>query len=309
MTVRKDFTFLSSDQRTMLHGIAWLPDGEIRVVIQICHGVAEYLARYDDFARFLADHGIAVFGHDHLGHGDSAKEGADCVDFGPGNTWDTVVGDIYLLHNKLKRTYPELPHVLMGHSMGSFLVRTYLIRFPGTVKAAILMGTGWQGAATIAGAKVATALVGKKKFRRSSPFITQLAFGSYNKRFRPIKTAYDWVAADEEHVLNYLTDPLCGQDVSVGLFREMLDGFIFNQNFANLDKMAKTMPILFISGEDDPVGEYGAGVKQTYSEFKNSGMQDCELILYPGLRHEILHEKAHRPTIYGDLLRWIEEKV
>ncbi len=309
MTVRKEFTFLSSDQKTMLHGIAWLPEGKAKAVVQICHGVAEYLARYDDFARFLAEHGFAVFGHDHLGHGGSAKPGADCVDFGPGNSWHTVVNDIYVLHNRLVKTYKDAPHILLGHSMGSFLVRTYLIRYPGTVQAAILMGTGWQGSVTIAGAKVLTKLFGRKKLDRSNQFITNLAFGSYNKRFKPIKTAYDWVAADQDHVRDYLLDPLCGQDVSVGLFREMLTGFSFNQKFANLDQMEKNMPVLFISGADDPVGDFSAGVKQTYGEFKSSGMRDCSMILYPGLRHEILHEKAHRPTIYADLLHWMEEKA
>ncbi len=309
MTERKEFTFLSSDQKTMLHGIAWLPEGEAKAVVQICHGVAEYVARYDHFARFLNDHAIAVFGHDHLGHGGSAKEGTDCVDFGPGNTWHTVVNDIFVLRNRIKAQYPTLPHVLLGHSMGSFLVRTYLIRYPGTVKAAILMGTGWQGKLTMAGAGLVTSLIRKQKFDRSNQFITNLAFGSYNKPFRPTRTAYDWVAADKDHVTAYLLDPLCGQDVSVGLFRQMLVGFKFNQKFDNLDKMDKTMPILFISGAMDPVGALSAGVKQTYSEFKSSGVRDCQIILYEGLRHEILHEKAQQDQIYGDLLCWIEEKI
>ena len=143
MTKKTDFTFLSSDGKTRLHGIAWIPEDVTPVaVLQIVHGVAEYVGRYDDFARFLNRRGIIVVGHDHLGHGLSLPEGGTPVYFGDGNTWSTPVDDIYVLHTKLKEQYPHLPLLLMGHSMGSFLSRTYLIRYPGTVKAAILMGTG-----------------------------------------------------------------------------------------------------------------------------------------------------------------------
>ena len=143
MTNKTDFTFLSSDGKTRLHGIAWVPEDVTPVaVLQIVHGVAEYIGRYDDFARFLNSHGVIVVGHDHLGHGLSLPEGGTPVYFGDGNTWNTPVDDIYVLHTKLKEQYPHLPLLLMGHSMGSFLSRTYLIRYPGTVKAAIIMGTG-----------------------------------------------------------------------------------------------------------------------------------------------------------------------
>ena len=158
MTNKTDFTFLSSDGKTRLHGIAWVPEGVTPVaVLQLVHGVAEYIGRYDDFARFLNSHGVIVVGHDHLGHGLSLPEGGTPVYFGDGNTWNTPVDDIYVLHTKLKEQYPHLPLLLMGHSMGSFLSRTYLIRYPGTVKAAVLMGTGWQSAATLAGGNAGTA--------------------------------------------------------------------------------------------------------------------------------------------------------
>lgn len=141
MTNKTDFTFLSSDGKTRLHGIAWVPEDVTPVaVLQLVHGVAEYIGRYDDFARFLNSYGVIVVGHDHLGHGLSLPEGGTPVYFGDGNTWNTPVDDIYVLHTKLKEQYPHLPLLLMGHSMGSFLSRTYLIRYPGTVKAAVLMG-------------------------------------------------------------------------------------------------------------------------------------------------------------------------
>ena len=150
MTNLSEFTFLSSDGKTQLHGMLWEPEGvAVRAVLQICHGVAEHIARYDGFARALNEQGIVVAGHDHLGHGKSLPEGGTPVYFGDGNTWNTVVDDIYVLHQRLKQRYPDVPLCIMGHSMGSFLTRTYLIRYPGTVKAAVIMGTGWEAPGTL----------------------------------------------------------------------------------------------------------------------------------------------------------------
>lgn len=310
MTNMKDFTFLSSDGKTTLHGISWLPEGKPVAVLQIAHGVAEYIGRYDRFARFLNEQGVAVVGHDHLGHGLSLGKGESPVYFGKGNTWQTVVDDIYTLHNRLKQQFPDVPMVLMGHSMGSFLARTYLIRYPGTVKAAIIMGTGWQNSLTVdAGLVIARIIAASKGDNDTSRFVTNLAFGSYNKPFKPIRSEFDWLSADADNVDAYISDPLCGQPTSVGLFREMLKGIRFNQKFSNLDKMDHHTPILLISGEKDPVGALSAGVKQTYNEFKRSGIADCTMKLYPGLRHEILNEKAQQQTVFDDIWNWMKEKI
>ena len=310
MTKKTDFTFLSSDGKTRLHGISWIPTDVTPVaVLQIVHGVAEYVGRYDDFARFLNDHGVIVVGHDHLGHGESLPEGGTPVYFGDGNTWNTPVDDIYVLHTRLKEQYPDLPLLLMGHSMGSFLSRTYLIRYPGTVKAAILMGTGWQSGATLTGGLALAGALKRKKPAATNDMVTNLAFGAYNKTFKPNRTAYDWLSADEENVDAYIADPLCGHDATVGLFYEMLKGIRFNQRFSHLDKMDGKIPILLISGQDDPVGGMGSGVRQTYNEFKRSGVTDCTLKLYPGLRHELLNEKAHRSVVYQDIWNWMEARL
>lgn len=310
MTEKTEFTFLSSDGKTKLHGIQWLPKDTPRAIVQIAHGVAEYIDRYDPFARFLNEQGIAVVGHDHLGHGASVTENGTPVYFGDGNTWQTVVDDMYLLHNRIRQQFPQSPTVLMGHSMGSFLARTYLIRYPGTVKAAIIMGTGWQGSLILTGGLFMSKLVALSGGNAAtSDFITNLAFGSYNKRFKPQRTAFDWLSADTDNVDAYIADPLCGQPTTVGLFREMLKGFRFNQKFSNLDKMSHETPVLLISGQEDPVGDYGAGVHQTYLEMKRSGVADCTVKLYPGLRHEILNEKAQQSQVFADIAAWLEEKL
>lgn len=308
MTNLSEFTFLSSDGKTQLHGMLWEPEGmAVRAVLQICHGVAEHIARYDGFARALNEQGIVVAGHDHLGHGKSLPEGGTPVYFGDGNTWNTVVDDIYVLHQRLKQRYPDVPLCIMGHSMGSFLTRTYLIRYPGTVKAAIIMGTGWQPQAAITGGlALANAIAAVSGENATSELVTELAFGSYNKLFAPNRTKVDWLSADESNVDDYIADPLCGADATVGLFRQMLRGLRFNQTPGNIDRMDKNAPILLIAGQDDPVGNMGAGVRRTHDAFKRAGIKDVTLKLYPGLRHEILNEAAMRDTVYGDIGAWLD---
>lgn len=311
MTDFQEFTFLSSDGHTQLHGAQWTPaDREPIAVLQIAHGVAEHILRYDDFARYLNDRGILVAGHDHLGHGKSLPEGGTPVYFGDGSTWETVVDDIHLLHDQLREQYPDLPILLMGHSMGSFLSRSYLIRYPGTVDAAIIMGTGWQPKAVVAGglavARATAAVVGESG---TSDLVTQLAFGAYNKQFAPNRTSCDWLSADTDNVDAYMADPLCGADATVGLFRQMLLGIRFNQRLSNLRRMDAQTPVLFIAGDKDPVGANGAGVRRTYQEFLRAGMQDCTLKLYPGLRHEILNEKGWQREIFRDIGLWLTAKL
>lgn len=309
MTNITGFTFLSTDGKTQLHGMRWEPEGRsVRAVLQICHGVAEHIARYDAFARYLNELGIAVVGHDHLGHGRSLPEGGTPVYFGEGNTWHTVVDDIYVLHQRIRLWYPDVPLCIMGHSMGSFLTRTYLIRYPGTVKAAIIMGTGWQPEMTIRGGLLlAGILSGLKGPDAVSKMVTNMAFGAYNKAFgdKP-RTPNDWLSADTDNVDRYMADPLCGADATVGLFRQMLRGLRFNQTPRNIDKMDKDAPILLIAGQSDPVGDMGAGVRRTHDAFKRAGIKDVTLKLYPGLRHEILNEAAMRDTVYGDIGAWLD---
>lgn len=311
MTNMTDFTFLSTDGKTTLHGISWLPaDREVVAVLQIVHGVAEYIGRYDAFARFLNEQGIAVIGHDHLGHGLSLPEGGVPVYFGEGNTWNTVVDDMYRVHLRIKEQFPDKPVFLMGHSMGSFLTRTYLIRYSGTVRGAIIMGTGWQNKLTVsAGLLVAKTITRARGESATSDFVTNLAFGAYNKAFSPTRTPCDWLSADTDNVDRYMADPLCGNDATVGLFREMLLGIRFNQKHDHINSMDKNCPILLISGKDDPVGNMGKGVQQTYDAFRASGIKDVSLQLYDGLRHEILNEAAQKDTAYADIYAWLQRYI
>ena len=221
-----DFTLPSCVPGRTLHAFRCVPEGEVRAILQLSHGMVEFIDRYKPLAEYLAGQGILVVGHDHLGHGKSLPEGGTPVYFGDGSTWETVVDDIHLLHDRLREQYPDLPILLMGHSMGSFLSRSYLIRYPGTVDAAIIMGTGWQPEMTIRGGLLlAGILSGLKGPDAVSKLVTNMAFGAYNKAFgdKP-RTPNDWLSADTDNVDRYMADPLCGADATVGLFRQMLRG-------------------------------------------------------------------------------------
>lgn len=307
--VRNEFTFPSAGGGTAIHAVEWLPEGDARAVLQISHGVAEYILRYELFAEYLTARGFAVVGHDHLGHGDSVAEGAARLYFGPKGSWNRVVDDIYTRRQLAGKRFPGVPYFLLGHSMGSFLARTYLIRYPGTVDGAVIMGTGQQSPALIAGGKaVAAAESARIGEDKASPLVEKLAFGAYNKRFAPNRTANDWLSVSEENVDRYLEDPLCGGTPTSGLFREMLGGLTFVARPENLRKMNLNTPILFISGEMDPVGDCGRGVRKAYRSFQRAGVRDVSLKLYPELRHEILCEDC-KETVFADIFQWLDEKV
>lgn len=309
MANRREFYFPSSDGKTSIHAIEWMPDCAPVGVYQIAHGVAEYALRYEPFAEFLCGKGFVVAANDHIGHGLSVAEGAAPLYFGEQDGWTHVVDDMHTLRDLMHEKYPELPYFLMGHSMGSFLARTYLIRYPGTVSAAIIMGTGQQPGFMVAGGKLAAAVIGKRHgFDKFNATIDNLAFGAYNKPFEPKRTPFDWLSVNEENVDRYIADPLCGGGATVGLFRDMLGGIGFIAKPENLKKMDLSTPILFISGAMDPVGDLGKGVDKAYQSFVDAGVKDVTCKLYPGLRHEILNEKE-RDRVYADIWAWIEERL
>jgi len=305
----REFTFLSADGKTAIHAAEWMPEGTPRAVLQIVHGVSEHILRYAPFAEYLTAHGFAVVGHDHLGHGTTVAPGAPRLYFGPKGSWDWVVQDVETLRKLSRERFPELPYFLLGHSMGSFLARTHLIRHPGVTDGAVIMGTGQMAPLLIKGGRAVAAIeslrVGEE---HGSPLVQALSFKTYNKIFAPNRTGFDWLSVNEENVDSYISHPLCGGNPSIGLFREMLWGMGFIAKPEQLKRMDVTTPILFISGGMDPVGDLGKGVERAYESFRAAGVQDVSLKLYPGLRHEILNE-TERETVYEDVRLWLESKL
>lgn len=309
MPTFKDFYFNSSTGKNKIHARMCVPDAEPRAIVQIIHGIAEYIGRYDKFMSFLADNGIIAVGTDHLGHGKSIESEEQTGFFAYDNGWDYVVRDEEVLRLAMHENYPELPIIVFGHSMGSFMTRTLLIRYPDAFNAAIISGTGNQGAALVNGGLFMGNLVtGLRGAHHYSKFLNNLAFGSYNKIYDNPKTEYDWLSRDEANVQKYIDDPLCGFIPSCSLFRDMMTGVKFITSKKNLTAMNKDMPVYFMSGDMDPVGECGKGVQKAYNNFLEAGMKDVSIKLYPGGRHEMLNE-INKDEVYADILAWINSKI
>lgn len=303
----REFSFPSAGKGN-IHGYVWEPEGMPVGVVQIVHGIAEHMLRYDDFARFLNGKGFVVAGEDHMGHGKSVAEGDTKCYFTGG--WKAAVADCHTMQQTVAASYPGLPYFILGHSMGSFLTRTLLFTYPDSgLAGAMLSGTGWQPAPVLAAGKA----ICKREARRvgadgCSERIVKLMFGRYCKGIPDAKSVNAWICSVPEVVDAYDADPLCGADVTVGLAYDMLCGLQMIQNRENLAKMPKDLPVYFYAGDADPVGNMGKGVRRAYQAFKDAGMQDVSIKLYPGFRHEMHNEKNHE-EVYDDVWHWLEKKL
>ena len=305
--MREDFWF-DSCGAGKIHGCRWSPEGEPKAVLQIVHGIAEYIERYDGFAEFLTRRGFLVVAEDHMGHGQSiGSEGVQGYFTGG---WFNAVADSYHLLEMTKAEYPELPYVLFGHSMGSFMARTILCKYPDSgIDAAIICGTGWQPAFALpAVIKIVEGECKKVGETNPSQRLQNLVFGGYNKRVEHPRTEFDWLTRDAGIVDDYIAHPLCGFTASTGLLRDMMTGILYIEQPKNLAAMRKDLPVFFIAGGDDPVGSYGKGVRKAADAFRKAGMTDVDVHIYPLCRHELLNE-INREEIYGDILQWLSAHV
>ena len=304
----EDRSFLSSNGRTMIRLRIWLPEEEPCGTVQIAHGIAEHCERYDDLARFLAENGLAVFANDHLGHGKSIAAPSEKGFFDENDGWMKVVEDMHTVYGLSCEQFPGLPHFLLGHSMGSFLTRTYMFTWPKDFNGILLSGTGHLKRPVIrTGLAMAETLAAACPKRRGK-VLNQTFFGNSNKHFQPIRTQYDWLTRDESAVDAYLRDPMCGFVCTNRLYADMMQGLLMITDPKNMEKMDKNKPVLFFSGSMDPVGENGAGVRRAFDAFRACGMRNVEMKLYEGSRHEVFNE-LNRQEVYGDILAWINDKI
>ena len=304
--MRVDFYYPSCGSG-MIHGCRWEPETAPVAVVQIVHGVAEHIARYDDFAAFLASKGILVVGEDHMGHGESVDAEGNLGKFAGG--WHKAVADVHRLLCYTRMEHPDVPYILLGHSMGSFMVRTLLCKYPQSgVDGAIISGTAWMHRAIVNSGIAAATLVGKRNgMDTPSKFLNDMMFGSYCNRIAQPRTPCDWLTRDAQIVDAYVADPLCGFPMTAALAKNMLNGIKYIQEPANLAKMRKDLPVYFFAGSDDPVGNYGAGVRKAAEQFVKAGMENVSLKLYPQCRHEVLNE-LNKEEVYADLLDWMKEQ-
>ena len=309
MIKKQNFYFKSSNKETRVHGICWIPeDVKVRAVLQIVHGMVEYVDRYDDFARFLGAQGIVVVGDDHLGHGDSVASQEDWGYLGD-NGFECIVNDVRKIQKQFKKRFPGVPYYILAHSMGSFLTRYFLIKYGREVDGAIIMGTGYYSVPIAVFGKVLTqAVAAVKGWRYRSALVNKLAFGSYNKGFAPARTDFDWLSRDEATVDAYVGEPRCQFIFTLNAYHEMFKGLEFIAKKSNLKKMPKQLPVLFVSGGEDPVGNSGQGVQKAYDMFVLAGMDNMDITFYEGARHEILNE-TNRQEVYDDLYDWLNKEI
>ena len=311
---KEEFEFLSSDKKTMIHATKWVPDGEIKGVLQICHGMIEYIGRYDEFATFMAENGYYVVGNDHLGHGDSVLRADDHGFFGHPRGNINVIKDIHYLRimtevDLLMQKKKDVPYFMLGHSMGSFLLRQYLTVRGKGLSGAIIMGTGYQPAVVLkAGKAVCRVMSIVKGWKVRSRIVNIMAFGRYNRRIKSVRTIQDWLTRNEAVVDAYMHDPLCSYMFTINGFYQMFTGMQVAHNKKRIAKTPKNLPLFLVAGAEDPVGNYGEGVKKVYGNYLKAGIKDVKIKLYKDDRHELLNE-LDKETVYADLLEWIGKHV
>ena len=304
---KEEFRFRSSDGKTDIRALRFIPDGEVKAILQIAHGMVEFIDRYEDFASFLAQRGYLVTGNDHLGHGGSVENKDDWGYFGD-DGYEHVLQDMHELTRITKEFCPDKPYYLLGHSMGSFFARNYLAEYGNELDGAIIMGTGLEPAFKIKGGMMMCSLIALfKGWRYRSPFINNMAFGSYNKKFEPARTRADWLSRDEKLVDWYVNEERCSFVFTLNGFYQMFRCILNLHNKEALNRIPKDLPILFVAGADDPVGTFGKEIEKSIETLKDVGVKNIGYKLYPEDRHEILNE-LDKETVYEDLYRWLETK-
>ena len=279
----------------------WIPDDDPKALVLILHGMAEHIGRYDRLGRFLAGEGYLAAGYDHRGHGpDWPKEHLGC--FAGRDGWQALLSDAGKAAAALKRLWPGVPFVLLGHSMGSFLAREYCLSRPDEPDALVLAGTGSYGRPISLAGRLLAAL---SPADRPAALVDKLAFSGNNKPFEPARTPCDWLTRDESEVDRYIADPLTGFIFTGRAYRDFFRGLTLLAGTSRLKKMDPDMPVLFLSGDRDPVGKTGKGVEKVEKSFESAGMKSVTCRLYPGARHEVFNE-TNRDEVMRDLVSWLD---
>ena len=310
--VTNNFTFLSNDTKTAVHAVKWTPDsGECKAILQITHGMVEFIERYLPFAEFLTSKGYMVVGHDHIGHGQSVASTEDWGYFCEGNPSDVLVEDMHKLRSMIQADYPQLPYFMLGHSMGSFMLRKYLAVHNEKLRGAIIMGTGFIPENMTNLALMLTSVVAKLRGEKHrSKLIQSLAFGADYKGFDMTgeKPEDSWLTKDVDIVNAYYKEPRCTYMFTVNGYKGLFEAVNYSCNPENAAKIPKKLPLFIVSGAQDPVGGLGKGVKDVYDMYKAAEMLDITYKLYENDRHEILNE-TDRKVVFEDLLAWMNVRI
>lgn len=297
-------TFLSSDKKTNIAYYVYTPDTPVRAVVQISHGMIEHIERYEEFAEFLCENGIAVCGNDHIGHGASSSE-EDWGYFGDGGIY-ALVDDLDILNGIMKNKYRSAPYILLGHSMGSFVARKYITVYGDHIDGVILSGTSGGNVPLGIGIAI-TALIGAMRGKRyHSPLVVKLAMKGYNSHFSKDEGEHAWLTRDPEIREKYASDPRCTFTFSVGAYNDLFKLLKDISSPGWAAGVPKSLPVFIASGSDDPVGDYGNGFKMVCDALESAEISKLKTRIYDNCRHEILNE-TNRQEVYGDFLGFIND--
>lgn len=305
---KEEFYYPSADGITQIHAIKWVPSEKVIGIVQIAHGMAEHIERYDEFARFLAAKKFLVCANDHLGHGKSVISQDRLGFFAEENGWEKVVEDMYTLTCKIKEDYPDKPYILMGHSMGSFMSRYYAAKYGEGLTGLILTGTG-------SGTPFINFVIKyvQKKMNENGKLtvandIDKKVFGKYNKKAYPRHSDYDWLSRDADEVDKYINDPLCGFVFTYGGFFDLFSLIKEVSGKKWAEQVPQDLDIYFFSGDMDPVGNYSHGVVKVVDWLTATGHRRIYSKFYEGGRHEMLNE-SNRVSVKRDVLKWLNNHI
>lgn len=302
--IKEKITFKNKDDiKIYVH--KWSPDKDIKGIVQIAHGMAERAIRYDYFARALVKEGFVVYANDHRGHGESAASIEELGYISDTDGFSDMVADMKILTTIAKSENPGLAVILFSHSMGSFLAQRYIQLYGNEINGVILSGTSGKQPPTINGGILLAKTIMKLKGRKArGKLLDSLAFGTYNKKFKPNKTKFDWLSRDSDQVAKYVDDPYCGTLFPVSFFHDLFLGMKTVHRPEFLAKLPQDLPIYIFGGQDDPVSNYGVGIIQLGGSYRDQGVRDITSRLYPGGRHEMLNE-INRDEVIEDIIEWI----
>lgn len=305
--VKTEFTFRSVSNLSDIHAAKFLPSDETQIkgVIQIAHGMAEHLERYEKFADALCEKGFAVYINDHLGHGASVSSESELGYFGEKDGYLNFVEDCKKLMDIAKKEHPDKPYIFFGHSMGSFVARLFSFKYANELTAAIICGTSGPNPAAAVAIKLANLVSKLKGDHYRSSFINSLAFGTYNSKFEK-RTAFDWLTRDNDEVDKYIDDKLCGFLFTANGYRDLFSLLKTISSKKWFESFPKELPMLFVAGSMDPVGEYSKGVVKVCEKLKACGKTNVSLKLYENARHEILNENQCFNDVVSDVAAFAE---
>lgn len=312
MTKEEQMNFLSKDGKTTIHAVKWIPEsGSYKAILQITHGMIEYIERYKPFAEYLNEQGFLVVGHDHLGHGASVTTEEDWGFFEEKNPSDTLVEDMHQLRTIIQGENPGVPYYMLGHSMGSYMLRKYLCIHPEGVSGAVIMGTGCMPDGTMKLGLLCCKVIGAFRGQHHrSRFLQSLSYSKPYKKYDLYGKDYgnSWLSKNVENVKQYYADPRCTFLFTVNGYRGLMEAVLYDNQMEHVKNVPKELPMFFVSGADDPVGDLGEGVKKVYALYKEAGLLDITYKLYENDRHEILNE-TDRDQVYADIAAWLNVRV